>query len=120
MRAASMLAGVLLVAVLSAAGCAGRLPVLDYDSLEPSPDPDVVDLWESHRAVIVRVLRDKDFTLREFAAALRFFERVTGLPGNQDESRYGPVPNEDLPRALESWDDWFRTNGATLRTENLR
>lgn len=110
----------LLVATLLVVGCASRLPVLDYDSLDGQPAPEVIEVWNSHREVLVRVIKEKKFTIREFEAALRFFETTTGLAANQESTRYGRLPGKQLTEDLQAWDDWFRANGVGLRVEDLR
>lgn len=110
----------LLALALLSAGCASRMPQLDYDSLEGQPAPEVIETWESHREVLVRVIKDKKFTIREFEAALRFFEKTTGLQANQESTRYGRLPGKQLTGDLQAWDDWFRANGVGLRVEDLR
>ncbi len=109
----------LATAALLCGGCASRLPRLDYDSLDRQPGPEVIEIWESHREVLVRVIKEKKFTIREFEAALRFFEKTTGLAANQESTRYGRMPGNQLTADLQSWDDWFRANGVGLRAENL-
>ena len=110
----------LLAAALLLGGCATKVPQLDYDALDERPSPEVIEIWESQREVLVRAIKEKKFTIQEFEAALRFFEKTTGLPGHQPSTRYGRLPGDDLTRDLESWDDWFRANGVTLRVEDLQ
>jgi len=110
----------LIATVLLSVGCASRVPVLDYDLLDEQPAPEVIELWESHREVLVRALKEKKFTIREFEVALRFFEQTTGLAANQESTRYGRMPGKQLTEDLQAWDDWFRADGATLRVEDLR
>ena len=110
----------LLAAALLPAGCASRVPRLDYDALDAQPAAEVIELWESQREVLVRVIQGKKFTIREFEAALRFFEKATGLPAHQASTRYGRMPGEQLTEDLQTWDDWFRADGVALRVEDLR
>lgn len=100
--------------------CATRVPVLDYDALAEPPSPEVIEIWESHREVLVRAIREKPFTIQEFEAALRFFEETTGLPGHQPATRYGRLPDERLTDDLLAWDDWFRSKGAELDPVDLQ
>jgi hypothetical protein len=100
--------------------CASRLPKLDYAKLEAPPSPEVVELWESRREVVVRAIREEKFTLRDFDEAVRFFERITGLPGQVISTPYGPLPAKSLPRDLAAWDDWFRVHGTELTAADLR
>jgi len=110
----------LLAALFLSAHCASRVPVLDHESLARRPAPEVIEAWEFHRQVLVRAIEGKKFTIRDFQAALRFFEAITGLPAHQESTRYGRLPGDRLTEDLESWDDWFRAEGASLRIEDLR
>ena len=74
----------------------------------------MVERWDAQREVLVRVLKDKKFTLREFAAALRFFEETTCLAARSTPSPYGPVPNDRLADDLTRWDEWFVRYGGSL------
>lgn len=109
----------LLVAMLLLSGCASRLPVLDYTTLDDRVSPKVIEIWESHREVLVRAIKEQKFTIQEFESALRFFETTTGLPGHPQPTRYGLLPGNRLTEDLEAWDDWFRVNGVGLRAEDL-
>jgi hypothetical protein len=109
----------LLILALVAGACASRVPVLDYDALEHPPSPEVIEIWESHREVLVRAIKDKKFTIQEFERALRFFEEQTGLPAHPSATRYGLLPNDRTRDDLRAWDDWFRDNGAGLEAADL-
>ena len=109
----------LLVVMLVLSGCAGRVPVLDYTTLDDRVSPEVIEIWDSHREVLVRAIKEQKFTIQEFESALRFFEKTTGLPGHPQPTRYGMLPGNRLTEDLEAWDDWFRLNGVKLHAEEL-
>lgn len=103
----------LLVAILGA-GCTTR--VKNYECL-PTPDEATVDptsLWACNRDVMVRAVRGKRYTIREFDEASRFFEGLTGVPASAERTRFGPIPGEDLERDLASWDAWYEDHGDQL------
>ena len=111
----SRIGAILLVLLVSMLGsCTPKRYLLDYSALDPPPPDQVIAAWEARREILVRVLRDKEFTLREFGDSVEFFAEVTGLAGDQDWTRYGWVPNDRLAGDLERWDVWFRERAHAL------
>jgi hypothetical protein len=68
------------------------------------------ELWDCHRAIVVRVIERRPFTLREFRRAAEFFERVTGIRGDVRPSPHGPLPGPNLSADLRRWDGWLETH----------
>jgi hypothetical protein len=70
-------------------------------------DTDVAAVWDCNRDVIVRTVKRKKFSLREFWGAAEFFERLTGIAADTRDSRQGPLPGPGLAANLEAWDRWY-------------
>jgi len=81
-------------------------------------DPQLV--WDCHRDIMRRAARDKKFTLLEFREAATFFERLTSIGADAQETPFGPVPTVELKHKLALWDEWYREHGTQLIWDGKR
>jgi hypothetical protein len=72
------------------------------------------EVWECNREIMVRVVKGRKFTLREFSRASEFFETVTGIPADARAGSDGKLPGPDLADDLHRWDAWYAENGVGL------
>ena len=88
-------------------GCAAPVKLYRCGDLAVRPTVDAREVWDCHREIVVRVVKGKEFTLRELSRAATFFEETTGIPADLDSSHGGPLPGPDLERSLRLWDGWL-------------
>ena len=103
-------AAVVLVGVLGVVGCSSPVRQYRCSPQEAARGPDPAELWKCNRNVIVRVLKDRSFSMGEYHEAARFFEELTGLPADSLETPLGEVPGSALDESLERWDHWCEAN----------
>jgi hypothetical protein len=82
--------------------------------IDASSSVDVVEVWDCNREIMVRVVKGKKFTLREFSRASEFFEALTGVPADVRVGSDGKLPGPDLADDLAHWDAWYAENGPYL------
>ena len=87
---------------------------LRFDPADPRPSAAVLAVWNGHRDVLVRVLKEKKFTIREFTESVEFFEGLTCMRSRQTRAYMGLVPNGHLDKDLARWDRWLRSYAADL------
>jgi hypothetical protein len=103
---------VIVIATLLPACSAPRKP---YACVIDAASPVVVsELWDCNREIMVRVVRGRKFTLREFSRASQFFETLTGIPADARAGSDGKLPGPALADDLDRWDAWYAANGARL------
>ena len=81
---------------------------------------EVRSAWQRHRDILVRILQGKRFQTTEYAAAVGFFETVTGLHAHDDGSDVGRIPTGRLESDLMAWDQWVAVNAGCLRWNSAR
>lgn len=107
-------AAVVVAVVGAIAGCsAPRTPYACAIKLEATA-VDVQEVWNCNREIIVRIVKGKKFTLREFERASLFFESLTGVPPDTRVGSDGKLPGPELDQDLAQWDAWYEENGARL------
>ena len=96
------------------AGCsAPRTPyACAIEMNETSVDAQAV--WNCNREIIVRIVKGKKFTLREFSRASSFFESLTGVPPDTRVGSDGKIPGPELKKDLAEWDAWYEEHGTRL------
>lgn len=96
-------------------------PVRPYAcTVEPQgTDVDVHSIWSCNREILRRAARGKKFSMREFRAAVAFFEDVVGLRVDTRPSHLDVVlPGENLTRDLEVLDVWYVLHQGKLRWDS--
>ena len=111
---ASMVAAMVIVASLLT-GCSAPRKPYACDAIAADPSVEAGEIWDCNREIMVRIVKGKKFTLREFSRAATFFEGVTGIPADVGQESPGPLPGDGLKRNLAQWDAWYTDNGARLR-----
>jgi len=113
MRRVWVLPGVVIViATLLSACSAPRKPYVCV--VDASSSVDVAVIWECNREIMVRIVKGRKFTLREFSRASEFFEALTGIPADVLAGSDGKLPGADVADDLARWDAWYDENGARL------
>lgn len=102
----------LILVLLSLALAACSAPVRKYACrIDPeTAGVDVHAVWTCNRDVLQRVVRGKQFSLREFRLASEFFEELTGMRVDWDGAYVGMVPGRELRQDLEELDAWYELN----------
>ena len=103
---------ILILGVLTMASTACSAPVRKYACrIEPEvATVDVHAVWNCNRDVLRRIVRGKQFSLREFRLASGFFEEVTGLQVDWMGAFAGQLPGPHVRRDLEDLDAWYELN----------
>jgi len=71
---------------------------------------DVDAVWKCNRDVLRRIVRGKQFSLREFRLASEFFEELTGLQVDWMGTFAAESPGPEVRRDLEDLDAWYELN----------
>ena len=103
------------LAGLATAGCATKIRNYRCTPIAEATSAEYDSIWTCNRKIIVRAIKGKGFSLREFRYAVEFFETATGIPADVRQSEQGIVPGPRLDRSLEAWDDWMREVGSVAR-----
>ncbi len=103
----ALLAALLASALVCGAACSTRVKPYECPALVPGTDIDAQQLWDCNREIIVRIVKGKRFTIREFEGAAAFFESVTGIPAHAEETFVGSVPGKEIKHDLRKWDAWL-------------
>lgn len=108
---------IVIVGLLSMAATACSAPVRKYACrIEPQlAAVDVHAVWDCNRDVLRRIVRGKEFSLREFRLASDFFEELTGRRVSWEGTFVGMLPGRGLRRDLEELDVWYERNKSKLR-----
>jgi hypothetical protein len=101
-----MLACCVLLATVLAPGCTTKVRPYECVAILKADAVDAEQLWECNREIMVRVAKRKKFTIQEFEAASKFFERLTGIPADSRPTPVGPVPGKGIKEDLRKWDAW--------------
>jgi len=107
--------GIAALAALPAAGCGTKLRDYRCATAAEAAQVEIEAVWSCNRKIIVRAVRGKRFSLREFRGAVAFFEGITGIPADTRPSELGILPGPRLDRSLTAWEDWLRDHPAGLR-----
>lgn len=95
-------------------GCTTRVRTYECPVivLEAPVDPQAV--WSCNRDVMRRAAKGKKFSMREFEGAAAFFDRLTAIPADVEETHVGLLPGPTIRDDLRAWDAWHEANGERL------
>ncbi len=103
----TMPAALLASALVCGAACSTRVKPYECPALVQGTDADAQQLWDCNREIIVRIVKGKRFTIREFEGAAAFFESVTGIPARAMNTGFGRLPGQEIKHDLRKWDAWL-------------
>jgi hypothetical protein len=106
----SIFAVLLASALVGATACSTKVKPYECPALAGGADVDAQQVWACNRDIIVRAVKGKRFTIREFEGAAEFFESVTGIPADTAETPSGAVPGKHIKQDLRKWDAWLDGN----------
>jgi hypothetical protein len=105
----------LAAAALAAAACSA--PVRHYNCAAVTAADVAVDprtIWTCNVDVIQRIVKGRDFSLREFWGASEFLEKLTGIPADVVDTPHGRIPGPKIATNLRSWTDWYAAHASEL------
>jgi hypothetical protein len=102
-----VLAALLASALIGTAACSTKVKPYECPALADRTDVDAQQVWDCNRDIIVRAVKGKRFTIREFEGAAEFFEQVTGIPADVARTTSGAVPGTRVKQDLRKWDAWL-------------
>lgn len=103
----------LIAACLLAAGCSSPTRYYRCDPpIKPTVDPR--DVFKCNLDVMQRIVKGRDFSLREFWGAAEFLEDLTGIAADVRETRQGRLPGPKIEDSLRNWNDWYLQYGEHL------
>lgn len=111
-RAWVLPAAVMAIAALLSGCSAPRKPYACV--IDTSTSVVAAEIWDCNREIMVRVVKGRKFTLREFTRASEFFETLTGIPADVRQGSDGKLPGSDLADDLARWDAWYDEHGDRL------
>jgi hypothetical protein len=85
-----------------------------YACAVTAAEVDPHDVWACHRDIAQRVVKQKEFSLREFREAADFFEGLTGIPADVVPTDLGPTPGRGMRDSLARWEAWYEAHAASL------
>ena len=103
----AILAALLASALAGTAACSTKVKPYECPELVGGTDVDAQQVWDCNREIIVRAVKGKRFTIREFEGAAEFFESVTGIPADAAKTAFGAVPGKKIKQDLRKWDAWL-------------
>jgi len=98
---------VLALGLLPAPGCSTTVKQYECAALTGLPSVDARAVWDCNREIMRRVVKKKQYTMREFSLAAEFFSDLTGLPADVTQTARGLLPGDGLKQNLRDWDAWL-------------
>jgi hypothetical protein len=89
-------------------------PAANHASLQALA-PEIQRAWLGNHATLDRIVPGRQFDGAEYARAVEFFERLTGIRAHDNKSFLGRLANEQLQADLHAWDTWLEGHAACLR-----
>jgi hypothetical protein len=99
---------------LLAVGCTTKVRTYECPVIALQAPVDAQAVWSCNRDVMRRAAKGKNFTMREFEGAAAFFDRLTGIPADVQETNVGLLPGPTIRDDLRAWDAWHEENGERL------
>lgn len=98
---------IVVTALLVAPACTTKVKPYECGALVADSSAAALQIWDCNREIMVRVVKGKGFTIREFEGAAEFFESVTGIPADVEATTAGAVPGKGIREDLRRWDAWL-------------
>jgi len=98
---------IVVAALLATPACSTKVKPYECGALIAEPSTAALRIWDCNREIMVRVVKGKRFTIREFEGAAEFFESVTGIPADVEATPTGAVPGTGIRENLRRWDAWL-------------
>ena len=103
----SILVALLASVLVGTCACSTKIKPYECPALVSGTGVDAQQLWDCNREIIMRTVKGKRFTIREFEGAAEFFESVTGIPADVATTPSGAVPGKSIKQDLGKWDAWL-------------
>ena len=100
-------AALLAAALAGTTACSTKVKPYECPALLDGTEVDAQKVWDCNREIIVRAVKGKRFTIREFEGAAEFFESVTGIVADATKTTSGAVPGKNIKKDLRKWDAWL-------------